>query len=308
MDLRHLDRPRPRTGQATPRRAPGRRLALAAGTACIVGGLALAWTSPASAASATVSVSPNSGLVAGNSAAVTVVTPNATPSNVFVAVTQCGNATSSGTPLSALAADGSDCVGASGLGTSLQVIGTGGAASPVGPVAAGTYHVTLKLVESGLGTANAKCIAMPPATLPCSVVASTGTLSGVYSGSGSFNGSAPLTYANNASTTTTTKATTTTTRASTTSTTSGTNQSISASVGSTTTTRVALAAGSGTPSSGASSSGAAPSNSALAATGPSRFTWILGLVALGLLDLGYLALSATWRRRRWASSSSDGRS
>jgi hypothetical protein len=57
------------------------------------------------------------------------------------------------------------------------------------------------------------------------------------------------------------------------------------------------------PSSAGASAGADPaaidpSAGGLAATGLSHFMWILDLTALGLLDLGYLAVSSTWRRRQ----------
>jgi mucin-6/19 len=309
-------------------RALRRRLAMLAGTASLVTGLVMASMAPASAATATVSVSPNSNLTSGGKVTVTVTTPNATPSGVFVAVTQCGNAASDGTPLTALASDGSDCVGASGLGTTLQLLSGTGA----GP---GTYQTTLTLAETGMGSANAQCIAMPPATIPCVVEASTASISGQYTGTGSFSGSASITYANNVSTsTTTTEASTTsattatttpsssTTTASSTSTTPTTTptpsptttvpaQTIvivaippfgySATTASSTTTSTSVVTTASTTAPAASSSGtpaAATTSGSLAFTGSTQLTWVLALVALGLLDLGYLAVSATRKRRR----------
>lgn len=312
MFSRFLDRSRPAPGRAEVRRGHARLLLAAVGTGSILSGSVILWSGAANAATATVSVSPNSGLASGGSITVSVTTPNATPSNVFVGVTQCGNATSSGTPLTALAADGSDCIGASGFGSTLKVIGAGGAPTPVGPVAAGTYQVTLKLQETGIGTANVKCIAMPPAKIPCQVVASTATTAGAYTGSGSFQGSASMTYANNAvTTTTTTKPTTTTTKPGTTSTTAKSTSTTQAGVGQSISTGVSKSgtppssgsagltgSGSSALSSGAGSSASGP----LASTGPSPLVWVLGLVGLGLLDLGYLAVSATWRTRRAAIS------
>lgn len=281
MLFRNLDRSRPRLQL--------RRAIMLIAVGALASAWFLAWGGPASAtATATVSVSPSTGLVSGNSVTVTVTTPSDTGSTVFVAVTQCGNATSSGSPLASLATDGSDCVGSAGLGSTLQLIGAGGAASPVGPVTAGTYHVTLKLQESGIGTANTKCIAMPPATIPCSIVASTATITGAYTGDGSFQGQATISYADNVTTTSTTTAGTTTT----TTTHSGTT------TGSGSTTTVAGGATTPTTASGSSSQTASTSTSGLANTGPPALTWFLIIAGLLLVDVGYLALSATWKARR----------
>lgn len=281
-----------------------RRACAVGGVLALVAGAAVGWAAPAMAGGS-VTVSPSTGLANGQTISVTVVVPAATPSDVFVGVTQCGNATSSGTPLTALASDGSDCVGAAGLSSGeLAIVGAGGAAVPAGPVAAGTYHVSIKALESGIGTNNTRCIASPPATLPCTVVAATAKVTGPYSaGSGAFQAQTPITYANNTvtTTTTTTLATTTTT------TTANGSQSVNVNVGSTTTTTTtaagaAVASGS---SAGSSSSSGAATNSSLAYTGPPKLVWVLGIIGLILLDLGYLSLSATWRSRR-ARSSSNG--
>lgn len=277
---------------ARPKRLVRRALPVV-GTVALAGTALFAWAGQAHAvATATVSVSPSTGLVSGNNVTVTVTTPNDTASNVFVAVTQCGNATSTGAPLASLATDGSDCIGATGLGTTLQVIGAGGAATPAGPVTAGTYHVTLKLQETGIGTANTKCIAVPPATIPCTIVASTATIAGAYTGDGSYQGQATIAYADNTATTTTTTATTSTTRP-----TTSTTSNSSGTTGGATTTTPATQSGSGASTAAAGSSSAAASTG-LASTGPSGLTWPLAVTGLLLLDLGYLAVSATRKARR----------
>jgi hypothetical protein len=51
-----------------------------------------------------------------------------------------------------------------------------------------------------------------------------------------------------------------------------------------------------TPSPAAPAAAAAAPGPALPDTGPSDSTWTLALMGAGLLDIGYLALSATWRR------------
>ena len=283
--LRHLDPARPRQHF--------RRAFPVVGAAALTGAALFAWPGQAHAvAPATVSVSPGTGLVSGNNVTVTVTTPNDTPSNVFIAVTQCGNATSSGAPLASLATDGSDCIGATGFGSTLQVIGAGGAAAPTGPVTAGTYHATLKLQETNIGTANTKCIAVPPATIPCTVVAATATTAGAYTDTGAFQGQATIAYANNTTTTSTTTATTSTTRPNATSTTTH-----SGSTGTGATTTLATQSGSGASTAAAGSSVAA-SGTGLASTGPSGLTWPLAFTGLLLLDLGYLAVSATRKARR----------
>lgn len=282
MSLRLLDRARPR--RYVLRAGP---LVAVAGVACVA--MVTCAGSAGAVATATVSASPSTGLVSGNNVTVTVTTPNDTPSNVFVAVTQCGNATSTGAPLASLATDGSDCVGAAGIGSTLMLIGAGGAMSPAGPVTAGTYHVTLKLQETSIGTANTECIAVPPATIPCTIVAATANLAGPYTDTGAFQGQTTITYANNVSTTTTTTGSSTT---STTSPTTSTTTHSGATGGGATTTTPAVQSGSG------AATAAAASSAGLASTGPSGLTWPLAVAGLLLLDVGYLAVSATRRARR----------
>jgi hypothetical protein len=308
-----LSRAMSRSGRAVSRRR--RIVAAAAGVVAIAAGWAIDLAGPAYAASSSISVSPNSGLVTGGSVKVTVTVAQATPSGVLIGVTQCGNATSAGAPLSSI--DSSDCVGASGFGSTLTVIGAKGGGDLTTPVPAGTYTATLKLVETGIGSASTKCIASPPATLPCQIEASTGSLTGAqYTGPGSFTVTAPITYANNGSSATTTGGGSTTTVARVTTTTqsnSGTQNitvtkgATSSSSGTTTTTATTVpttttAATSATTVAPAAAAAAPPTTTpgsgGLAYTGPPRILWVLGLTALGLLDLGYLTLSATWKGRR----------
>jgi hypothetical protein len=48
----------------------------------------------------------------------------------------------------------------------------------------------------------------------------------------------------------------------------------------------------------ASATPSTTSSGDLAATGPTEWTWALGLIALGLIVLGYLAVSGTWKPGR----------
>ena len=63
------------------------------------------------------------------------------------------------------------------------------------------------------------------------------------------------------------------------------------------------AASTGTAAATGATSAAATGTSGLANTGPPKQFWLLGLLGLVLLDLGYLAVSATWRGRKARSSS-----
>jgi len=120
-----------------------------------------------------VTVTPPTGLADLQVVQVSVTTSSPTASGVFLAVTQCGNATTAGAPLVATTAN--DCVGAAGIGTSLMLIGTGGALAPTGPVAAGTYNVNLTVKKTGIATNGTQCLSVPPATIPCAVAVSTAT-------------------------------------------------------------------------------------------------------------------------------------
>lgn len=96
--------------------------------------------------------------------------------------------------------------------------------------------------------------------------------------------------------------------------TAGSSTTSSTTTSSTSSTTAAASTGSGSSSgtgTGSAGSGAtvaaasAPAGgsgpaaaSGLANTGPPKSMWVLGLISLGLLDLGYLFLSATWRARR----------
>ena len=165
------------------------------GVIAIMGAVGVA-AGPAAASTGTdvggdsLTVTPSSNLISGGTVSVSLTTVAATPGGVFIGVTQCGNADSSGTPLASLDTGGGDCEGAAGLGSTLQIIGTIG----VGAVPAGINTVSLTLQRTGLGANNAQCIAMPPATLPCTVVASPATAAGAYTGAGTFQVAAPISY------------------------------------------------------------------------------------------------------------------
>ena len=62
-------------------------------------------------------------------------------------------------------------------------------------------------------------------------------------------------------------------------------------------------AATGTSAASGATSAAAADTSGLANTGPPKQFWLLGLLGLVLLDLGYLAVSATWRGRKARNSS-----
>jgi hypothetical protein len=213
---------------------------------------------------ALLTVSPSSGLQHEQSASVTVTTTDPTPAGVFIAVQQCGNATSAGVALSAYT--DADCTGGADFGTALQVIGF-----PAGGVAADAHTVSLKMLRSGIGTNGAKCIPVTTGVLPCIVKARTVEGSADYTGAGGFALTAPISYASG--TTPTTPTTPTTER-------SGSTPVLALTAGSSTTTTTVK----GTPT--------------LALTGSSHATWWALAIGAGLLDLGYLALSSTRVRRR----------
>src|SRR6478735_4726993 len=155
-----------------------RRGALAAGIVLFTVSLfGLLTTTIVGAAGEGVVSTPSSGLIDGAIVSVDVTTTSATPANVFIAVTQCGNANSSGTPLASTSQG--DCAAAEGFGTSLRLIGF-----PAGAVAAGTSNTPLTLKQTGIGANDAQCIPVPPATLPCVIQAATATTGGAYTGPG----------------------------------------------------------------------------------------------------------------------------
>jgi hypothetical protein len=164
------------------------------------------WIAQPAYAAATISVAPSTNLTNGQTAAVTVsgMSASAPAAGVFLAVTQCGNATSAGTPLT-LAAQG-DCAGAEGLADGS--LNLGGFAWP-----GATANVSLTMKQTGIGSNNAKCIM--GGTIPCTVVASTATVAGAYTGAGSVSLTKTISYVA-AVTTTTAGATTTTAGATTT--------------------------------------------------------------------------------------------
>ena len=154
-----------------------RRAALAVGIVLFAVSLlgVLTTTTPVSAAGETVVSTPSSALIDGGTVSVDVTTSSATDASVFIAVTQCGNADSSGAPLAATAAG--DCAGAEGFGTSLRLVGF-----PAGAVPAGKSTTPLTLKQTGIGSNGAKCISVPPATLPCVIQAATANDSGCVHG------------------------------------------------------------------------------------------------------------------------------
>jgi hypothetical protein len=145
---------------------------------------------------------PGTGLSDGQTitARLTGMTAAAPAAGVFVAVTQCGNASKDGVLL-ATATD-KDCVGGEGL--------TDGTLNLNGFTWPGSSKdVPLVLKRIGIGTNGAQCVAA--GTIPCTIVAATAAVTGSYTGSGSFSLTAPISYAGGAGTTTTTPVVTPTT-------------------------------------------------------------------------------------------------
>jgi hypothetical protein len=223
-------------------------------------------TTTAPAPKALLSAAPASGLTDGQSSSVTVTNAVKTPAGVFIAVQQCGNATSSGAPLSAYA--NGDCTGGAEFGTALQVIGF-----PAGGINPGAHTVSLKMLKSGIGTNGAKCIPVTTGVLPCIIKARTVQGAADFTGTGGFVLTTPITYAGGSAGTTGTTGTTPTTASS----------SSAPVLGLT---------------SGSSTSSTATKTPTLALTGSGRTTWWALAIGAGLLDLGYLALSSTRVRRR----------
>lgn len=225
-----------RVGRSRPVRALA-GTGLAAALVCFT---MAAFTLPAAASGETVTVTPSASLTDAQNVTVTFTMTAATEATVFIGITQCGNATSAGTPLAAAGAN--DCMGAAGLGTTLVTFGATGAGGLAGPVPAGSHTVTLKTKKTGLGTNNAQCIPLAQATIPCRVSAATATFAGGYTGPGyNFTASADISYAGAATTTTTAAQTTTTTVAPTTTTTTGGGTTTTTTGGGATTTTAAPA-------------------------------------------------------------------
>ena len=289
----------------------------------------IATGSAGAAGTATMTASPQNGLTDLQTVTLTLTTTTPTESGVFIAITQCANADSSGAPLASYGVT-TTCVNGEGLGNGTLVMLN----FPDGAVTAGAKTITLKAAKrNDIGPAHGRCVAVPPGTLPCVIRVQTVKGADPYTGPGySFLTDVPVTYAANAATTTTTAAsgstTTTTTAASgstTTTTTAGSGSSTTtttAASGSTTTTTArattttTVAGGAIGTSGGGSSSGggniiilgngatvgttAAATTATtvvgrtLAFTGPNRQTGWLLVLGLGLVDLGYLAVSSTW--------------
>lgn len=127
-----------------------------------------------------------------------------------------------------------------------------------------------------------------------------------------FQPIATTTIGSAGSTTSTTRGSTTSTTRGSTATTRGTTTTTTAahSSGGTTPTTVAASSGGTTPTTAAATVAAGgstptttPPSGSLAYTGPPKMVWLLGLLGLVLLDIGYLALSSTWKGRRARNSS-----
>jgi hypothetical protein len=199
-----------------------RRFAGWLGAGALLAGAFGVFAAAPAAAAASLAATPSTGLTHAQNISVTVTTTEATPANVFVAVQQCGNATSAGVALSAYT--NADCTGGADFGTALQVIGF-----PAGGLAAGAHTVSLKMLETGIGTNGAKCIAVTTGVLPCIIKARTVLGSTDYTGAASFALTTPIAYATGSTTTTTAGPTTTTTAGPTTPTTAAPKALLSAS-------------------------------------------------------------------------------
>ena len=147
-----------------------RRTAWAFGAVLLsVSGIGLAVTGVAAATGGTATVTPSSNVTPSSTVSVSgsgMVNASAQTFTGLVAMTQCGNADSSGNALSSISA--ADCDGAAQVGN--IVFAT---------VTSGTLPATsFKIRESGIGNNNRKCVPVPPATLPCQLgigdVASSG--------------------------------------------------------------------------------------------------------------------------------------
>ena len=264
-----------------------RRTAWAIGTVVLlVSAIGLLVTSVASATGGTATVTPSSSVAPSSTVSVSgsgIVGSDAQPFTGLVALSQCGNADSSGSALSSIST--SDCDGAAQVGN--IVFAT---------VTSGTLPATsFKIRESGIGNSNRKCVPVPPATLPCQIgmgdVATSGTnvaLTATYT----------LVAAPPDSTTTTSVGGTTTTAAPTTTlappTTTHTTTAPPTAAPSTARPQVA----GGTVQVIPAPKPAAASGPKLAETGLGTAGWWALGVGIALLDLGYLAISSTWSKRR----------
>src|SRR5215471_5894004 len=114
------------------------------GTAALLLGGILA-VSPAGAASPSLTVQPSSGLSDGDQVTVTGTQLGVTG---LVAVVECGNADSSGTPLPGAAPTAADCYGAESLGTQTILV----------PVSNDAAETTYTVHTSGIGANSRRCI------------------------------------------------------------------------------------------------------------------------------------------------------
>jgi hypothetical protein len=227
-------------------------------------------TTTVKAPDVTVAANPTSGLKDADPIAVEIKTTKATPAGVFIAVTQCANADSTGKVLASHATD--LCVGGEGLGDeSLALV-----KFPAGAVGAGTQKVTLKAAKkSDIGPGHGKCVAVAAGGLPCVIRVQTANVSGAYTGPGfHFVRDVALTYAGAAG---------------------GSSATTSTSTTSTTENAAAASAAVAAVGRNSSTTGGGP---VLALTGSPRNPWWLVAIGFGLVELGYLAVSSTSTDRR----------
>jgi hypothetical protein len=244
----------------------------------------------AAATGGTATVTPSSGVTPSSTVSVSgsgITGSDAQPFSGLVALSQCGNADSSGSPLSSISA--SDCDGAS------QVAHIKFATVTSGSLPGTSFPIR----ESGIGNGNRQCLPVPPATLPCQIgvgdVATAGTnvqLSATYS----LAGAPPETTTTTSGEVTTTTAVPTTTLAPPTTTTHTTTPP-PATEPPTGGTGTQVAAGSVEVIPAAATT-TTPPGSTLAMTGLSRYGWWILGIGVALVDLGYLAISSTWSKRR----------
>jgi hypothetical protein len=210
----------------------GRRIAAVAGGALLVASLVgIALSGAATASPGTVTLTPSVDVTPGSTISVSATgvlgAGTGTPFSGLVAITQCGNADSSGNPLASITA--SDCDGAAQAGNIKF------ATASSGTIPATNFTVR----ESGIGSSARRCVPVPPATLPCQLgIGDVGTQGATVALTGTYTLAGSGTTTTTGATTTTTGATTTTTGATTTTTgaTTTTTGATTTTIGATTTT------------------------------------------------------------------------
>jgi hypothetical protein len=261
-----------------------RRAAWAIGTAMLLAcGIGFALSGAASATTGTATVSPSSNVSAGATVSVSgsgiLSAADSQPFTGLIALSQCGNADSSGAALTSIST--ADCDGAAQVGH--IVFAT---------VTSGTLPATsFTIRQSGIGNSNRSCVPVPPATLPCQIgmgdVATSGTnvaLAATYT-----LVVVPVTTTTSSVTTTTTTTTTTAPPTTTTRATSPPPTTASGGTGA----QVAAGTVEVIPAPTTTVPGRTLAMTGLGTAG----WWSLG-IGLALLDLGYLTLSSTRAKRR----------